>query len=76
MLFAVDSDSKKVTYQAVVSKDHLSKGFKATDWTSKVGVVLNGRAGGKEDASQGAGTAIDKIEDAIIIAKNFAKLYI
>ncbi|CAG8498843.1 14629_t:CDS:10 [Acaulospora morrowiae] len=73
-LFTVDESSNRVSHSCTVGKPLIEKGLKANDWAKTVSESVGGKSGGKEDAAQGSGNNVDKIEDALRIAEQFAKL--
>ncbi|KAI5786445.1 alanyl-tRNA synthetase [Peziza echinospora] len=71
-LFAVDDGADgKVVHACHISEDAFKKGTSATDWASKVSEVVGGKAGGKGNTSQGIGSNIDKVDEAIEVARQF-----
>jgi len=49
-------------------------GLKANEWVQQIQTVINGKGGGKADAAQCSGTADDKVNEALDLAVQFAKL--
>jgi len=52
------------------------KGLKASEWAKTVSETVGGKSGGKDDSAQGSGTNIDKLDEAIRVAEQFAKLQV
>lgn len=51
-------------------QDTVAKGFKASDWVSKIAEVFNGKCGGKDEQAQGAGSDASKVDQALALAKD------
>lgn len=51
-----------------------AKGLKANEWVTHVLTVLGGKGGGRELVAQGTGTQDDKVDEALKLAQDFAKL--
>ena len=51
-----------------------SHGLKADEWVKQVSKKIGGKAGGKSQSAQGSGDNIAALDDAIEVAKEFAKL--
>ncbi|KAL1923492.1 uncharacterized protein VTP21DRAFT_8472 [Calcarisporiella thermophila] len=73
-LFTVEKDTGRVTHQCFVPKEFIERGLKASEWATKVAELVGGKKGGKDDAAQGSGPNVEKTNDAITIAEEFAKL--
>ncbi|EGC38151.1 alanyl-tRNA synthetase [Dictyostelium purpureum] len=74
MLISPDEEKGKVTCIGIVPKDSpISKSVAANVWVSKVTEVLGGKGGGKAEVAQGVGSKLDKIDEAILVARDFAK---
>jgi len=58
----------------VVGKPLISRGLKAGDWAKAVSETVGGKSGGKDESAQGSGTNVDKIDEALGIAENFARV--
>lgn len=71
-LFAIDDT--KILMQCVVSKEHAKKGLKASEWAGEVCSFLGGKCGGKDDAAQGSGVNIEKIDEALQLAISLTKI--
>ncbi|KAG0221416.1 Alanine--tRNA ligase [Mortierella sp. GBA43] len=74
-VFSVDESSNKVSHACVVGQAILDSGcgLKATEWADVVVKVIGGRKGGKDDAAQGAGEHVDKVQEALDEAIKFAQ---
>jgi len=70
-VFSVDSEGGKVAHVNHVPESLRSKGFDARTWAARVTETLGGKAGGKEDGAQGVGTNIDKVREALEIARQY-----
>ncbi|KAG9314172.1 tRNA synthetases class II (A)-domain-containing protein [Chiua virens] len=68
-VFSVSTEGGKVAHANYVPEDVRAKGFDARTWAAKVIEVLGGKAGGKEDGAQGVGVNVEKVEDAVRIAR-------
>ena len=71
MLMSPDEDAGKVAVMAAVPKDQQGR-LKAGDWVRETVGVMGGKGGGKPDSAQGAGSDLDKVRDAIKVAKTAA----
>ncbi|KAF8530504.1 tRNA synthetases class II (A)-domain-containing protein [Hysterangium stoloniferum] len=67
--FSVDTEENKVIHVNFLPKASVSKEFDARIWASKVSAVLGGKAGGKDDLSQGVGVKIDNVDEALRVAE-------
>ncbi|KAI0045946.1 hypothetical protein FA95DRAFT_1560637 [Auriscalpium vulgare] len=70
-VFSVDSAGGKVAHVNHVPEALRSNGLDARTWASKVGEVLGGKAGGKEDGAQGVGLNVEKVQDALAVAQKY-----
>jgi alanyl-tRNA synthetase len=50
----------------------VSRGLKASDWAGAVKV--GGKKGGKDETAQGSGDRLDALDEAMAVAKEFARL--
>jgi alanyl-tRNA synthetase len=73
-LFSVASG--RVMHQCLVTKDHVGKGLKASEWADVVAKQVGGKKGGKDETAQGSGDKPESIDQAIEAAAEFAKLKI
>ncbi|KAF8342014.1 tRNA synthetases class II (A)-domain-containing protein [Cantharellus anzutake] len=69
-LFSADQESSKVAHINFVPKRKISKEFDARIWSSAVTRIIGGKAGGKEDSTQGISTETPKIDEALQVAKS------
>ncbi|KAJ1732552.1 Alanine--tRNA ligase [Coemansia sp. Benny D160-2] len=72
---ALDGDAQ-VAHQCVVGKPLVARGLKANEWADAVAAVVGGKNGGKEESARGSGTLVDKIDEAVEVAKEFAKSHL
>ncbi|KAI5782723.1 alanyl-tRNA synthetase [Geopyxis carbonaria] len=73
-LFAGDESDGKIVHGCYVSpvcSYDLLKKTSAQDWASIVSGIIGGKAGGKGPTSQGVGTNIDKLDEAVEEARKF-----
>ena len=86
-VFSVDHDNGKVVHGNYVPEATRSKGLDARVWATKVTEILGGKvrsyfnylsttltllqAGGREDGAQGVGTNVERIEEAMVVAKEY-----
>ena len=64
----------KVVLVAGVSKDLVGKGVSAGNWVRDVAPIVGGGGGGKPDLAQAGGKQPEKLADALVKAKEVAKL--
>ncbi|EDV25551.1 uncharacterized protein TRIADDRAFT_23916 [Trichoplax adhaerens] len=74
MLFSVDSEGRRVTCLCQVPEAIMKKGLSASDWVKSVMNVLEGKGGGKPTSAQGSGTNVAGLNNALNLAKEFAKM--
>uniref|UniRef100_A0A0K0F7G9 Alanine--tRNA ligase n=1 Tax=Strongyloides venezuelensis TaxID=75913 RepID=A0A0K0F7G9_STRVS len=74
MVFSINNDVRKLQVICKVEKDLVSKGFKAQDWINKVCEVIDGKGGGKDTQAQATGNRLEKLDEAVDVAKEFASL--
>jgi len=55
---------------AKVSADHVQRGIKAVDIIKTIAPIVNGGGGGKADSAQAGGKAPEKIQEALLKARN------
>ncbi|GAM21692.1 hypothetical protein SAMD00019534_048670 [Acytostelium subglobosum LB1] len=70
-----DEEKKKVCVLSIVppKSTAATKGLTANSWVVKVSEVLGGKGGGKVDVAQGVGSSIEKVDEAIQLAKSFGE---
>lgn len=73
MLITAGAEEGKVTIVAGVDKQLIDKGLKAGDWVQAAAKACGGGGGGRPDTAQAGGKEPEKIPDAIIAARKFAK---
>lgn len=75
MAFSVCEDIGKVVAVTKVNKNLTEKnGLKASEWINKVCEIIGGRGGGNDQQAQATGDALEKVNEAIQAAKEFAQL--
>ncbi|KHJ79540.1 hypothetical protein OESDEN_20811, partial [Oesophagostomum dentatum] len=73
MGFSVNEESGKVLVLAKVDKSLVDGGLKANAWVNEVCSILGGRGGGKDANAQATGENIDRLEEAVALARKFAE---
>lgn len=73
LMVSVDTDAGKVLAYAGVPDGLVGK-IKANEWVGEALKVLGGKGGGRPTAAQGQGTEVTKVDDALAVATEFAKL--
>ena len=71
LLMTVDQD--KVSHMCIVSPQLIHKGLKASEWASIISNKVGGKSGGNDSAAQGAGNQALQVDEAILLANEFAK---
>lgn len=74
VLVSVDGSSDRVFMQSYVPKPLQEKGLNAVEWLQTVSELVNGKHGGKPEASQGSGTDAKKVDEALKAAEAFASM--
>jgi alanyl-tRNA synthetase len=64
---------EKASFVAAVSDDLIARGLKAGDWVREAAKVAGGGGGGRPQLAQAGGKDPSKIQDALHIARTFAK---
>ena len=67
------SDGAKISFVAAVSDDLISRGLRAGDWIRETAKVAGGGGGGRPQMAQAGGKDPSKLEDALKVAREFAK---
>lgn len=70
----IGHDDKSVSCLATVPKSLVAKGLKAGDWIGQISGPLNAKGGGREENAQCAGSGVDKVAEALELAKQFASV--
>lgn len=52
----------------------MSKGLKANEWVQQVSGLMQGKGGGKAESAQASGSNVSCLEEALIIATQFANI--
>ncbi|KAJ1369781.1 Alanine--tRNA ligase, cytoplasmic [Parelaphostrongylus tenuis] len=76
MGFSVNEENGKVLVLAKVDKSLVDEGLKANLWVNEVCTVLGGRGGGKDVNAQATGENVDRLEEAVQLARKFAQTVI
>jgi alanyl-tRNA synthetase len=72
LLFSVDRDNKKIVCLSSVPKELTAKGLKADEWVRSVSELMRGKGGGKDVSAQASGDNVDCLDDAVVMATEFA----
>lgn len=70
-LLLIGTEENKCMLLARISADLIGKKIHAGDLIKEVAPIVEGKGGGKADAAQGGGTALDKIPEAITKAEKW-----
>uniref|UniRef100_H2Y7J6 Alanine--tRNA ligase n=1 Tax=Ciona savignyi TaxID=51511 RepID=H2Y7J6_CIOSA len=73
MLFSIDKEASKIICLSQVPTSANAKGLTADGWVQQVAATLNGKGGGKSTSAQAVGQNPAGLNDAIQLAKEFAK---
>ncbi|KAJ3193439.1 Alanine--tRNA ligase [Irineochytrium annulatum] len=76
LLVSMDAGAGKISYSAVVSAQGVEKGLKAVEWANVVAGLVEGKAGGKDDAAQGAGSHKGDVSKIIFKADEHARKFV
>ncbi|EJD37949.1 hypothetical protein AURDEDRAFT_116636 [Auricularia subglabra TFB-10046 SS5] len=68
-VFTRDEAGEKILHAAFVPQSQVSSSFDARVWAASVSEIIGGKAGGKPDAAQGVGTNVEKLEEALAVAR-------
>ncbi|TNY17543.1 tRNA synthetases class II (A)-domain-containing protein [Rhodotorula diobovata] len=68
-LFSVSPDHKVAHLNVVPKGEVVAGGFSAKTWFADVTRLVGGKGGGKDDGAQGFGTEVDKVDEAVELAK-------
>ena len=52
----------------------MSRGLKADEWVKAVSGVIGGKSGGKDISAQASGPNVQRLQEAIHVAEEFAKM--
>ncbi|CEF67938.1 Alanine--tRNA ligase, mitochondrial [Strongyloides ratti] len=74
MAFSVNNEIGKIQVICKVEKNLVEKGFKAQNWINKVCEVIDGKGGGKDTQAQATGNCLEKLNEAVSVAKEFASI--
>lgn len=72
LLSCVTEKGKALCFAGV--PDSMTKTLNAGAWLKAALAVLGGKGGGKPNYAQGQGPNVDKLSDAISVAKEFAEM--
>lgn len=73
MGFSVNEENGKILILARVDKSLVEEGLKANLWVNEVCAILGGRGGGKDANAQATGENVDRLEEAVQLARKFAQ---
>ncbi len=73
MLFTSNLEESKVIIVAGVSKTMIESGLHAGEWVREAAKICGGGGGGRPDSAQAGGKDPEKVDQAILAAKKFAK---
>ncbi|XP_002125465.2 alanine--tRNA ligase, cytoplasmic [Ciona intestinalis] len=74
MLFSIDKEANKIVCLSQVPASANDKGLTANGWVQSIATTLNGKGGGKSTSAQAVGRNPDGLNEAIQLAKEFAKV--
>ncbi|KAJ1935448.1 Alanine--tRNA ligase, partial [Kickxella alabastrina] len=72
-VYFIAADGPRVAHQCVVGKPLIARGLKAHEWAECVSQIVGGKKGGKDESAQGSGTEVQRIDEAIKAAEQYAK---
>ena len=52
----------------------MSRGLKADEWVKAVSMVIGGKCGGKAMSAEATGPCLEKLQEALLVAREFASL--
>ncbi|KAJ7502731.1 tRNA synthetases class II (A)-domain-containing protein [Mycena galericulata] len=70
-VFSADQGGSKVAHVNYVPPSMKAKGADARAWATKVCEALGGKAGGKDDSAQGVGMHAQKVDEAVVLCKEY-----
>uniref|UniRef100_A0A1I8AFG7 Alanine--tRNA ligase n=1 Tax=Steinernema glaseri TaxID=37863 RepID=A0A1I8AFG7_9BILA len=74
MAFSVDEDAGKVFVAAKVDQELVkSLDFKANEWVNQICTIIGGRGGGKPVQALASGDGLDRIDEAVELARKLAE---
>uniref|UniRef100_A0A914X5A0 alanine--tRNA ligase n=1 Tax=Plectus sambesii TaxID=2011161 RepID=A0A914X5A0_9BILA len=73
MAFSVDEEQNRITVFAKVDQASIDSGLKATEWVNAVCELVGGKGGGKETQAQAVGNRPEAVDQALQLAREFAK---
>ena len=73
MLFTADEIESKVVIVAGVPEAFIKRGLKAGDWVRTAAQICGGGGGGRPDMAQAGGKNPEKVDEAILKARQFAQ---
>ncbi|XP_028814155.1 alanine--tRNA ligase, cytoplasmic-like isoform X1 [Denticeps clupeoides] len=74
MLFTVDHEAGKIICLCQVPQDVANQGLKASEWVQEVCPLMDGKGGGKDMSAQATGKNVHCIQEALLLATEFARL--
>ena len=60
--------------RVLLFQELIEQGLKANEWVQSVSSLLGGKGGGKEMSAQASGPHYERLNEALQLAKEFAKL--
>ncbi|RWS11029.1 alanine--tRNA ligase: cytoplasmic-like protein, partial [Dinothrombium tinctorium] len=69
----ISHDDKKVICLSSVPNNGVESGLKANEWVQSIAELIKGKGGGKPESAQASGNEISKVDEAVAIARKFAK---
>ncbi|XP_017296798.1 alanine--tRNA ligase, cytoplasmic [Kryptolebias marmoratus] len=74
MLFTVDPEAGKITCLCQVPQEVAKRGLKASEWVQELCPLLDGKGGGKDMSAQATGRNTERLQEALQVANEFARL--
>ncbi|TFK75281.1 hypothetical protein BDN72DRAFT_757654 [Pluteus cervinus] len=74
-VLTIDAEHGKVAHVNYVPPSLRSEGVDARQWATKVSNIIGGKAGGKEESVQGVGTSPERVDEALIAAKEYLNAF-
>lgn len=74
MIFSVDWENGAVLCHSVVPKCLVARGLNADEWVQAVSMVIKGKCGGKASSAEASGPCVEKLQEALFVARKYASL--